>query len=109
MILNVEVSAEQEHILKPTTLDTVAGFLMKDLMGEGSKKRLPQCRLNFIDSQVSSHCSVLDSDEWMKLIQISNQVAAVLADIHNDRQKTREKSRVQKEQEEAKKEQRRIA
>ena len=77
--LNVEVCTDQKCLLNPTTLDTVAGFLLKDSQGKGAKKRLPQRRLNFVDGQVSSHCSVLNSDARMKLIQLSNQVAAVMA------------------------------
>ena len=107
--LNVEVSEDQQRLLNPTVLDTVAGFLLKDAQGDGAKKRLPQRRLNFVDGQVSAHCSILNSDDRLKLINLSNEVAAVMADIQNDRSQEREKTRARKEQEEAEKEQRRIA
>ena len=57
-----------------------------------------------MDGQVSAHCSVLNSDDRLKLINISNKVAAVMADIHNNRSQEREKNRARREQEEAKKE-----
>ena len=45
----------------------------------------------------------------MKSLRLSNEVAAVMVDIYNDRNKEREKNCAQKDQEEAKIEQRRIA
>ena len=102
--LNAEVSKDQRHLLNPTVLDTVAGFILKDSQGEGGKKRLPQCCLNLVDGQISSQCSVLNSEERMKLVRLYNEVAAVMVDIYNDRNKEREKNCVRKDQEEAEKE-----
>ena len=107
--LDVEVTSDQQRLLNPTVLDTVAGFILKDSQGQGAKKRLPQRRLNLIDGHVSAHCSVLNSEERMNLIRLSNEVAAVLGDIHTDRTQEKEKNRVRKEQEEAEKAQRSIA
>ena len=107
--LDVEVTSDQQRLLNPTVLDTFAGFILKDFQGQGAKKRLPQRNLNLIDGHVSAHCSVLNSEERMNHIRISNEVAAVLGDIHTDRTQEKEKNSVRKEQEEAEKEQRRIA
>jgi len=60
--------------------------LFNHMEGEGSKKRLPQERLNFIDSMVSSYCSVLNSTESLGLIRQANEVSAVTADLELDRQ-----------------------
>ena len=39
--LDVEVTNNQQRLLNPTVLDTVAGFILKDSQGQGAKKRLP--------------------------------------------------------------------
>ena len=84
--LDVEVSRDQQRLLNPTTLDTVEGYIMKDAMGEGAKRRLPQRRLNLIDGSISSHSAVLNNPVRLKLIKEANELAAVLADIETDKQ-----------------------
>ena len=70
--LNAEVSKDQRHLLNPTVLDNFSGFILKDRQGKGAKKRLPQRRLNLVEGQISSQCSVLNSEESMKLVRLSN-------------------------------------
>ena len=65
---------------------------MKDSHGQFVHKRLPQRRLNLIDSTISSHFTILNSEERMKLIKKANEVASVIADIEIDRAKKREEN-----------------
>ena len=51
---------------------------------------MPQRRLNFIDGTISSHCAILNSDERLQLVKQANEVAAVMADLENDRKKQKE-------------------
>ena len=90
--LNSEVTDNQKSLLNPTALEMIAGFIMKDAQGEGAKKRLPARRLNFIDGQISAHCGVLNSPEKIQMIKITNEVASVLAKIHNDKAYEREQN-----------------
>ena len=83
--LDINISTDQIRLLNPTPLDTVVGFVMKDSQGEGAKKRLPQRRLNFIDSKISAHCCVLNSPERLHLITQANEVAAIMGDLEADR------------------------
>ena len=66
-------------------------------------------RLNFLDGQISAHCSVLNNDARMKIIKLTNDMAAALADIYNDKNEERERARARKEKEEAEKEQRQMS
>ena len=83
--INVEVSNVQQDLFNPGTLDTVIGFIMKDSKGEGAKKKLPQRRLNIIDSGINSHCRVLNNSERIELIKKSNHVADVMGELENER------------------------
>lgn len=95
--INVEVTKTQQDLLNPTALDCITGFIMKDSHGKFVHKRLPQRRLNLIDSTISSQCTILNSEERMKLIKKANEVAAVIADIEIDRAKKREENKKKKE------------
>ena len=102
--LDVEVSSDQERLLNPTALDTIQGYILQASSGKEARKRLPQRRLNLIDGCINSYSSVLNSDGRMKLIKEANELAAVLADIDNDRQAEKEarKERLIVEEEEKK-------
>ena len=67
--LDAKVSGNQQHLLNSNVLDTITCFIIKDNQGEGTRKRLAQQRLNFVDGKVSSHCQVLNSSERTLLIQ----------------------------------------
>ena len=62
-----------------------------------------------MDGQISAHCSFLNDDARMKIIKLTNDMAAALADIYDDKNKERERDRARKEKEETEKEQRQIA
>ena len=53
-VLDVDTTKDQYHILNPTPLDCITGYIMDDDVSERSLKRRPQMRLNFIDSSISS-------------------------------------------------------
>ena len=105
--LNAKVSSNQQRLLNPAVLDTITGLIIKDIQGEGARKRLAQQRLNFVDGTVSSHCQVLNSAERNLLIRQANKVAAMMANLRNQKLKEKEKKRQDKEfQEAARKEKR---
>ena len=87
---DVMVTETQWNLLNPKALDRVTGFILKYSQGEGTKKILP-------------HFLVLNSEDWTKLVCLTNKVAAVMVDIRNDWYKEQDASRKKKEQEEAKK------
>ena len=85
--LNVDVSEDQQALLNPTVLDSITGWIIKDSQGEGARKKMAKRRINLLDGKINSHCCVLNSDERQNLIQQANEVAAVMADLENERQK----------------------
>lgn len=66
-------------------LDTLIGYVMKDSQDEGAKLRLPQRQLNFMDSQISAYCQVLNSPERLIMIRQANEVAGIIGDLEVDR------------------------
>ena len=64
--LDVESTKDQCHLLNPTPLDCIEGYIMEDAVGERALERLPQRRLNFIDGCISSYCSILNSPERLE-------------------------------------------
>ena len=99
--MNVECTKEQQRLLNPTVLDTITGFIIKDSQGDGAKRRLPQRRLNLVDANISSHCCVLNSQERMELIRKSNEVAAIMGEIENNRNQRREANKRKKQDDQA--------
>ena len=86
--LDAKVTKDQQRLLNPSVLETITGFIIKDSIGDGAKKRI-QNRLNFIDATVALHCTVFNSEEQMQLIKEANAVAAVMANIETNQLKTR--------------------
>ena len=48
-------------------------------------KRLPQRRLNLIDSSISSYCSIINPPKQIRMIKKENELASVLCDTESDR------------------------
>ena len=90
--LDAEVTEDQHNFLNPSVLETITGFIMKDSMGEGARKRLPQRHLNMTDATISSHCAILNSEERMHMIKEVQELAAVMADIDLNEEEGAEKS-----------------
>ena len=67
---------------------------------------LPQRRLKFVNGGISAHCSVLNDEKCMQLIDLSNKVAAVMANIYNNKEAEKVKSQQKKQQEDVEKDQR---
>ena len=53
---------------------------MKNSQGEGTKKRLAQRSLNFIDGTTSSRCGIINCNECIELMRRANEVSGVMAD-----------------------------
>ena len=82
--LDVEIINDQYHLVNPTPLDFIAGYVMEDTIGYRSLNRLPQQRLNLIDGSISSYCSILKSTERIQMIKQENKLASILCDIESD-------------------------
>ena len=94
--LNFEYTSDQQKLLNPPVLDNVTEYMMNDSLGKGTKKRLPQRRLNFIDDMVSSYYSVLNSKERLTLIHQAREVSAVMVDLEQERHEKIEDKRRKK-------------
>ena len=79
--LDVDTTKEQCPILNTTHLDCIVGYIMNDAVGERAVKKLPQRRLNFIDSSISSYCSILNLPERLEQIRQSKKLVSVLCDL----------------------------
>eukprot|EP00957_Ditylum_brightwellii_P077923 5922552-Ditylum_brightwellii.AAC.1 len=60
------MSDEQCKLFNPTVLDTVLGYIMKDLQGGRTRQRLPQWRLNICCSNIQAYSCWLNSEKQMK-------------------------------------------
>ena len=63
---------------------------MEHAIGDRDLKRLPQRRTNIIDGSISSYCSILNSPEWLHMINKENELVSVLCDIESDRFESKE-------------------
>jgi hypothetical protein len=70
----------------------IMGFVMYDVKGKGAKKCMAKRRLNVIDTNIASYCRVLNSTERMIQITEANEVAAVLAEIEEEKDFEKNKS-----------------
>ena len=51
--LDVDANKDQCHLLNPTPLDCITGYMMDDYVGDRALKRLYQIKLHFIDGSIS--------------------------------------------------------
>ena len=91
--LNVAVTAENLRVLNPSPFDTIIGYIIQDAKGEGDREKLPQRSLNIIDGSINSYCVHLNSTARMDLVRKSNDLAAVIADMENNRKIIRDASK----------------
>ena len=81
--LDVDISNDQYHLLNPTPLGFIVGYIMEDAIGDRALKRLPRRRLNLIYGSISSYCSILNSPERLRTIKQENELASVLCSIES--------------------------
>ena len=101
------MTACQMRKFNPRALDTIVGYIMKDSKGEGAKNRLPKRRLDILDGNIAAYCKLLNSPDQLRMIREANELASVLADVHNDKQEEKNARKLKRLQEEAEKEFRR--
>ena len=82
--LDVETAKDQCPLLNTMTLDCIAGYIMNDAVGDRDLNRLPQRRLNCMDGNISSYCSILNSTERLEQIRQAKKLASVLYDFESD-------------------------
>ena len=104
--LDCAISVDNKNILNPGPLDTILGHILEDSKGWGAKARLPKRRLNMIDGNISSYCTVLNGPDRLNLVREANLLAGVLGDIDRERTHAKEIAKKQKEKEDAEKEER---
>ena len=92
-VLDVAVTADNNRIFNPSPLDTIIGYIMQDAKVEGAHKKLPHRRFNIIYGCINSYCVHLNSPARIDLIRQEHNLAAVLADMDNDRQMVRDASK----------------
>jgi len=94
--LDVAVSDDQRELLKPTYRNALQGFIMYDVKGKGAQNKLAKRRLDMISGNVSSYSRCLNDPKRLKQIKEVNQlaatVAAVTADIENEKQAKKKKA-----------------
>jgi len=85
--------------LAPSHKNVLQGFILYDVKGKGVKNKITKRRLDMIASNVSSYALCLNGTKQLK--QIQEAVAAVTADIVNEKEhqkkKAAQKAKVAKE------------
>ena len=61
--IDVDTTKDQCHLLNPTPLDCITGYIMEDAISDTDLNSMPDIRLKFIDGCISSYCSVINSPE----------------------------------------------
>ena len=93
--LNVDMSADQQWLIKSTIIDTVAIYILKDSSVKVNKNKLPHIYLKLVDRCINSYYNILNSSERLKLVTQVKEITAVLEDIecskatYRDAQKAR--------------------
>ena len=82
--IDVDTRKYQYRLLNPTPLECISGYIMEDSVGYRSLKRMPQRRLNLIDGNISSYCSILNYTERIDPIKQENTLASFFGDIASD-------------------------
>eukprot|EP00957_Ditylum_brightwellii_P057559 4364227-Ditylum_brightwellii.AAC.1 len=104
--LDCAVSVKNKNILNPGPLGTILGYILEDSKGEGAKAQLPKRRINIIDGNISSYCTVLNGTNRLCLVKEANLLADVLGNIDQERIVAKEKAKKKKEIEDAEMEKR---
>ena len=80
-------------IFKPSFKDVIYGQAMEEATGKGAAHRLPQRCLDILTGTISSHCSVLTSNEWIdgykKRLQLAANIAKVSKVIEDEEERKR--------------------
>ena len=82
--LDVDTTKYQCHLLNPTPLDCITGYIMEDAVSDKAFKRLPQRKLKFIDDYISSYCSIINSPKHLEQIRQASNLASFLCDLESD-------------------------
>eukprot|EP00957_Ditylum_brightwellii_P074878 5691246-Ditylum_brightwellii.AAC.1 len=60
------MTSDQEHLLNPSSIDTVAGFILSRAKGTAARKRLVRWHLNMIDCMENSFCGVINNKKRLE-------------------------------------------
>ena len=80
--LDADTSKYQYHMLNPTPLEFITGYIMEDDVGDRASKRLPQRILNLVDGYISRYCSIISSSERLDLVKQANKLLSVPGEIY---------------------------
>jgi hypothetical protein len=84
--LDLEILTDQTLVvLKLRTVDITMGALMGLVHGDGTKKRLAQCRLNLVDANINAWSCLLNSLEWKELTKERLKLVSALAELEPDK------------------------
>ena len=83
--LAAEVSKDHQALLITSILDTITGFIIKYLHGEGAKKRILHCQLNLLNCTINLHCCVWNSSKSCSLINRPRRLLYRLSEYNTNR------------------------
>jgi hypothetical protein len=91
--LDVNATADQIELFKPTHKNVVMGFILKDTMGPGAVKLIAKRRIDVLDGNVGSYSRLLNSSSRLKQIKEVNDLAAAVAEITRDKDDDRKRKK----------------
>ena len=92
--LDVDVSADQIKLLKPTHKDIVMGSILRETIGIGAVKLIAKRRIDALDGNIGSYSRLLNSSARLKQIQEVNALTASVAEITRDIDNARKRRRI---------------
>jgi hypothetical protein len=88
--------SEQRSLLNPKHSDITIGALLRDSMGEGAIKKMPQRRLEAFSGNISSYSRVMNNPEHLKRAMEVNEVSMALGELRQEAEDDRKAAARQK-------------
>ncbi len=79
--MDVEVTDNQHFLFQPTAADVLLGSILKDLIGQNAKKKIPKWHINFLSGNIASYSQSLNNPAALDQIINTNNLANCLAMI----------------------------
>jgi hypothetical protein len=86
----------------------LVGNLLKDFLGQNTKKKIPSRRINFMSGNVASYSRVLNKSDALKHIEDANMLSACISTISESRELAKDAAKEKKSQKQSQKKKKRL-
>jgi hypothetical protein len=79
------MTSDQERLLNPSSIDTVAGFILSQAKGTAARKRLVRWHLNMIDCMKNLFCGVMNNKKRFQQVKDYHDLASSIAAVEEEK------------------------